>query len=182
MPRAPIGPPANDSCKPSHAASTSLPTVAVAALATRFMTAEFCDTNVLVYAFDTSAGFKRERARSLLERLWEEGSGVVSVQVLQELFVTLTRKVKNPLALRDARALVADFAAWHVVAPQPADVLTAIDGAERWQVSFWDAMVLQTASKAGAEILWSEDLSDGQSFDGVLVQNPFGDTANTHTY
>lgn len=147
--------------------------VAVVALAIRCMSVEFCDTNVLVYAFDTSAGIKREEARLLVERLWREGAGVVSVQILQELFVTLTRKVRNPLSVGNARALVADFAAWRVIAPEAKDVLAAIDGAERWQVSFWDAMVLQAAHIAGADILWSEDLNSGQSFNGTFVQSPF---------
>ena len=69
------------------------------------MSAEFCDTNVLVYAFDRMAGRKRERARELLERLWRTNNGVLSVQVLQELFVTLTRKVARPLSAHQARAV-----------------------------------------------------------------------------
>ena len=76
------------------------------------MSAEFCDTNVLVYAFDRMAGRKRERARELLERLWRTNNGVLSVQVLQELFVTLTRKVARPLSAHQARAMVADLATW----------------------------------------------------------------------
>lgn len=136
------------------------------------MSVEFCDTNVIVYAYDTSAGVKHERARALLERLWLEGIGALSIQVLQELFVTLTRKIARPIDLRTARTIVADLASWHVVQPTAADVLLAIDSIERWQVSFWDAMVVTSAVHAGATILWSEDLNDGQSFDAVTVRNP----------
>lgn len=137
------------------------------------MSGEFCDTNILVYAYDSTAGAKRERAQRLLERLWQTGDGVVSVQVLQELFVTVTRKVAHPLPTEEARAVVADMAAWQVVAPDAADVLEAIDGTLRWQVTFWDAMLLVAAKRAEVAVLWSEDLNDGQVYDGVSVRNPF---------
>jgi predicted nucleic acid-binding protein len=136
------------------------------------MSAEFCDTNILVYAYDVTAGSKRELARTLVERLWRDGSGAVSVQVLQELFVTLVRKVAAPLEVRVARGIVADLTTWHVVEPNAADVLTAIDSGERWQLSFWDAMIVTTAQRAGASVLWSEDLSEGQTFNELTVRNP----------
>ncbi len=139
------------------------------------MSAEFCDTNVLVYAYDASAGDKHQRAKRLLQQLWESGNGVISIQVLQELFVALTRKVAHPLSIHDARGIMADIATWHVVEPTRGDVLEAIDATARWQVSFWDAMVLTAARKARAPTLWSEDLSDGQSYDGTTVHNPFAE-------
>jgi len=142
------------------------------------MKGEFCDTNVLVYAYDTTAGAKREQARRLLERLWETGAGVVSVQVLQELFVTLTRKLPQPLPIHEARAVVADMATWEVIAPDAADVLEAIDGTGRWQVAFWDAMILLAAKRAGATVIWSEDLNDGQAYDDITVRNPFRQDLN----
>jgi predicted nucleic acid-binding protein len=137
------------------------------------MSAEFCDTNVIVYAYDTTAGVKHDQARVLLERMWLNGVGVVSVQVLQELFVTLTRKVARPLAPAGARAIVADLATWNLVQPTAPDVLEAIDATIRWKTSFWDAMILTAAQRAGATVLWSEDFSDGQQFDAVTVRNPF---------
>ena len=137
------------------------------------MGAEFCDPNVFVYAYDTIAGPKCPAAKRLLERLWDSGDGVVSVQVLQELYVTLTRKAAPPLAPADARAVVQDLATWRVVEPSRRDVLEAIDGAQRWRTSFWDAMILTAAIKAGAAVVWSEDLNDGQSYDGTTVRNPF---------
>ncbi|HZS93878.1 MAG TPA: PIN domain-containing protein [Chloroflexota bacterium] len=137
------------------------------------MTAEFCDTNILVYAYDVTAGVKREQAEALLARLWTSDDGVVSVQVLQELFVALTRKIPRPLTAVDARLIVSDMTAWRVVEPNSRDVLDAIDGADRWRVSFWDAMIVTAASRAGARIVWSEDLNAGQSYGDVTVYNPF---------
>jgi predicted nucleic acid-binding protein len=137
------------------------------------MSVEFCDTNVIVYAYDSTAGAKHDRAQALLERLWLDGKGVLSVQVLQELFVTLTRKVARPVDPGEARAIVADLATWSLVQPAASDVLAAIDATIRWQLSFWDAMILTAAQRAGAAVLWSEDFSDGQRFDAVTVRNPF---------
>ncbi len=140
--------------------------------AMRCMSAEFCDTNVLVYGYDTTAGEKHERARDLIERFWREEAGAISIQVLQELFVTLTRKVAAPLDLSTAREIVADLTTWHVVAPTAGDVLEAIDAAERWHLSFWDAMIVTAAQRAGAAVLWSEDLQHGQTFEGLTIRNP----------
>lgn len=137
------------------------------------MSAEFCDTNVLAYAYDRSAGVKRDRAKQCIDRLWHQRNGVVSIQVLQELFVTLTRKTTPRLSNQDARIIVEDIATWQVVEPNADDVIEAINAADRWQVSFWDAMILIAAKKAGATAVWSEDLNAGQSYGEVEVRNPF---------
>jgi predicted nucleic acid-binding protein len=86
------------------------------------MSVEFCDTNLLVYAYDTSAGARHERAGALIQRLWDTESGAVSVQVLQELFVTLTRKIPRPLDPIQARERVANLSTWRVAAPSSAEV------------------------------------------------------------
>jgi len=138
----------------------------------RSMNAEFCDTNIVVYAYDTTAGVKHEQARELLERLWLEGIGAVSVQVLQELFVTVTRKIGRPVDPQTARGIIADLATWQVVQPTASDVLAAIDATIRWQLSFCDAMIVIAAQRAGADVLWSEDLNATQTFDGLTVRNP----------
>jgi predicted nucleic acid-binding protein len=137
------------------------------------MSVEFCDTNLFVYAYDVTAGAKRDRASALLSRLWESGTGVISVQVLQELFVALTRRIPQSLRAEDARSIVSDVATWRVIEPGHRDVLAAIDGATRWRISFWDAMILTAALRAGAGTVWSEDLNDGQQYDGTVVRNPF---------
>jgi predicted nucleic acid-binding protein len=139
------------------------------------MSVEFCDTNVVVYAYDTTAGAKHIQARQLLERLWLEGIGAISVQVLQELFVTLTRKIPRPLTTPTARDIIADLSTWHVVTPTPGDVLAAVDGTVKWNLSFWDAMILVAAQRCGASWVWSEDLNAGQTFGTVTLRNPFAE-------
>ena len=134
---------------------------------------EFVDTNVLVYAFDASAGVKRTAARSLIERLWQTGTGCLSVQVLQEFFVTVTRRVARPLSPDEAADRIREFAAWRVYAPTVDDVLAAIDLHKQARLGFWDAMVVQAAAESGCGTIWSEDLSDGQTIRGVRVRNPF---------
>lgn len=138
---------------------------------------EFCDTNVLIYAFEASAAAKRAQAKELVDRLWGARTGAVSVQVLQELFVVLTQKLPQKLPAIEARIIVADIACWRVVEPSAADVLQAIDSTQRWGISFWDAMIVTAAARAGAEVLWTEDLTHGQTYDGVEVRNPFIDAA-----
>lgn len=135
---------------------------------------EFVDTNVLVYAFDRSSGEKGEKARALVRELWESGRGCLSLQVLQELYVTLTRKVAKPLASEAASRLVEDLSAWPCHEPSRTDLLDAIALAGRAKVSLWDALILQSARRSGCSILWSEDLNAGQKLAGVVVRNPFG--------
>jgi predicted nucleic acid-binding protein len=146
--------------------------------ATSSMSAEsrsFVDTNLLVYAHDTTAGTKREAARAVVEDLWKTERGCISVQVLQELFVTLTRKIPRPLDVAAALTTVEDLARWTVHAPNTDDVIAAIRLHERAAISFWDAMIVQSAAELGCAVLYSEDLSAGQRFDGVLVVDPFVD-------
>lgn len=136
-------------------------------------TTVFLDTNILVYANDRSSGDKCQVAQSLVTDLWDSGGGCVSVQVLQELFVTLTRKLPVPLGSGAASLLVSDLSRWQVHAPNARDVIEAIDAHRRLGVSFWDAMVLRSAGAMGCAILYSEDLNPGQVYDGVQVLDPF---------
>jgi len=132
----------------------------------------FVDTNILMYAHDAAAGAKHERARALVEELWRERSGVISTQVLQELCVNLRRKAGRPADLKTVRAIVADYLAWEVVTNAGGSVLEALDLEDRYQISFWDALIIQAAEASGATVLYSEDLSDGQTYRGVRVVNP----------
>lgn len=140
---------------------------------------EFVDANVLVYAFDASAGRKQQAAQALLERLWEHSTGCVSVQVLQEFFVTVTKKVAKPLAVADATARIRELSTWRVFAPTADDVLDAIGLHATAQIGFWDAMIVLAAAESGCEVLWTEDLNDGQSLRGVRIRNPFAGTEKT---
>ncbi|MGA9059590.1 MAG: PIN domain-containing protein [Terriglobia bacterium] len=132
----------------------------------------FVDTNILMYAHDTSAGAKHERAKALVEDLWRQRSGVVSTQVLQELCVNLRRKAGHPVDLRTAREIIADYLSWDVVTNTGESILDALQLEEHYQISFWDALVVQAAEASGAAVLYSEDLSDGQTYRGVRVVNP----------
>ena len=137
----------------------------------------FVDTNILMYAHDTSAGKKHERAKTLVEELWRDRTGVVSTQVLQELSVNLRKKVRRPLDVKATRDIVADYLTWQVIVNGGESILEAIDLEGRYQISFWDALIVQAAQVSGAEILYSEDLSDGQRYGAVQVINPFRDSA-----
>jgi len=133
---------------------------------------QFVDTNVLVYAHDVTAGDKHARARALVEELWRTRDGCLSVQVLQEFFVTTTRKIPRPLDVRTAKRIIDDLARWHVHAPAASDVLAAIDIHHRTVTSFWDAMILRSAKELDCQTLHSEDFNHGQVYEGVRVRNP----------
>jgi predicted nucleic acid-binding protein len=133
----------------------------------------FVDTNVLVYAYDSAAGDKRRAARSVLSELWRTGDGLISTQVLQELYVTLTRKVPRPLNSALAGEIVADMLTWDVVVNDGDSILRAIDIERRERLSFWDALIVASAERGGAGVLLSEDLPHGRVLAGVRVRNPF---------
>jgi predicted nucleic acid-binding protein len=132
----------------------------------------FVDTNILMYAHDASAGPKHERAKALVEELWRDRNGVVSTQVLQELAVNLRRKAARPIDAKATRDIVADYLTWQVVVNSGESILDALDLEARYRISFWDALVLHAANASGAEVLYSEDLSDGQTYGSVRVVNP----------
>jgi predicted nucleic acid-binding protein len=134
---------------------------------------QFVDTNILVYAHDLTAGDKHRQARALLEELWDSRDGCLSIQVLQEFFVTTTRKIPKPLKGSSAARIIADLARWHIHAPDARDVLAAIDIHQQTGASFWDAMILRSAKELGCQLLHSENLSADQVYAGVRVSNPF---------
>ncbi len=130
----------------------------------------FVDTNILVYAHDRDAGRKHARARDLLEKAWlSDKFPAISVQVLQELFVNLR---KHGVSLAEAREIVSDYSSWRVAGNTVDLCLQAIEESERWQVSFWDGLILAAARSLRATIVWSEDLNTGQDFGGIRVVNP----------
>ncbi|MBN2549482.1 MAG: PIN domain-containing protein [Anaerolineales bacterium] len=133
----------------------------------------FLDTNILVYAYDRSAGRKHSLAAQLVEECWENENGCLSIQVLQEFFVTVTRKIAAPLDAQTARQIVADLAQWRLHAPEADDLLQAIDLQQNYQLAFWDAQVIQSAACLDCKQLLSEDLNHGQVYGGVQVVNPF---------
>jgi predicted nucleic acid-binding protein len=131
----------------------------------------FFDTNVLVYTDDKAAPAKQRRALDLIAEHRRTKTGVVSLQVLQEYFVTVTRKLHlDPRIARRKVELIAEF---DVVFPEVADILAAIDLHRLHGVSFWDALVLRAAKQAGCSILLSEDMQGNREIDGVQIVNPF---------
>jgi len=131
------------------------------------------DTNILVYAYDLDAGDKRTKAVEVIDRLWSDGNGVLTAQVLAEFFVTITRKVKQPLSIADARQIIADYqVGWAVFPTTPETVLQAIGGVAQHQMSFWDAMIWAAARLNDVNTIYSEDLQAGQIIEGVRIENP----------
>jgi len=131
----------------------------------------FFDTNVLIYADDKSARAKQQRALDLIAEHRRARTGVVSLQVLQEYFVTVTRKLHVDAGV--ARRKVELLAEFDVATPDLRDILAAIDFHRLHKLSFWDALVLRSAKQAGCSVLFSEDLQDTRELDGVVIVNPF---------
>lgn len=134
---------------------------------------QFVDSNVLVYAFDTSANNKHARAAKLVADLWQTGAGCLSIQVLQEFYVTVTHKIPAPLSRSTATQIVADISAWPVHSPTTVDILEAIRLQERHNISFWDAMIVNSAVQLGCNLLWSENFSAGRLYGSIRVESPF---------
>jgi predicted nucleic acid-binding protein len=139
----------------------------------RFMIADktFVDSNVLIYAFDVDAGDRHELAKRTLKRLWNEKSGVVSMQVLQEFYWNVTRKIATPLRKDAARRIVRQYARW-CIQTGPGDIEVAFSIEDRAQIGFWDALIVAAAIKAGAKRILTQDLNHGQRIAGVLIENP----------
>lgn len=133
----------------------------------------FFDTNVLVYAFDVDSPSKRKRAARVLSECASAGELLISTQVLQEFYVAVTRKLAQPLAGDAALVATRELAAFPIVNVDAGLVLAAIGVSREHRISFWDALIVKAASSGGAKLLYSEDLNDGQTLDGVTVRNPF---------
>jgi predicted nucleic acid-binding protein len=133
----------------------------------------FVDTNIIVYAYDTTAGEKHHKARQIMQDLWRSGDGLISTQILQDLYVTLTRKIPRPLKPAQAGEIVEDMLTWDVVVNDGQSVLMAVDLECREKLSFWDALVVAAAVRGGAAVILSEDLTSGRTLAGVKIENPF---------
>ena len=132
----------------------------------------FVDTNVLIYAHDVDAGAKHEVAKGVLRDLWSERTGVLSLQVLQEFYVNVTRKISTPLSKQLARLVVSSYTAW-CTETTPAELSSAFRIEDESRIGFWDALIVSSAARSGATRILSEDLSAGQRIDGILIENPF---------
>ncbi len=137
----------------------------------------FFDTNVLVYMFNNDAPAKKTQAQELLQKETEAGRALLSTQILQEFYVAVTRKLKLPLQAEVAEEVVHNLAVLPVVAISRSHILGAISRSRKWQVSFWDALILEAAINGGATVVYSEDLQHGQVIEQVKIENPFSAAA-----
>ena len=133
----------------------------------------FTDTNVLVYARDASESEKQPVALQWMDQLWDTAQGRLSVQVLNEYYVTVTRKLKPGMTRRDAQADIQNLITWNPVPVNGASVIRAWTVERQFGLQFWDALIVASAQQAGCRYLLTEDLQDGQDLDGVVVVNPF---------
>ena len=132
----------------------------------------FIDTNILIYAHDVDGGARRQIAKTVLSDLWRERTGVLSMQVLQEFYVNVTRKIATPLSKDVARLVVNSYAIW-CIETTPAEISAAFRIEDESGIGFWDALIVSSAVKSGATQILSEDLNSGQRIAGVVIANPF---------
>ncbi len=133
----------------------------------------FVDSNILVYRRDAYAKDKQTRADEWLRMLWRRGQGRLSIQVLNEFYVTVTQKLKPGMAQQEARDEVTDFFAWKPVAMTSWVVQAAFVVQSKYALSYWDSLIVSAAQAAQCRYLLTEDLQHGQEFDGLVVTNPF---------
>ncbi len=133
----------------------------------------FIDTNILVYAYDISAGAKHEEAVAIMSDLWNTGRGVTSMRVLQEFFVNATGNIPKPLDIMTARDVVRDFLKWSPVPINGEVIVDAIDIHAAHKYSFWDSLIIASAIESGAGTLLTEDLSDKHKIKNIVIRNPF---------
>jgi predicted nucleic acid-binding protein len=138
------------------------------------MTAKvFVDSNILIYAHDADAGPKQKMAAAQIKALWEDQSGRISTQVLQEFYVTVTQKLGKPLGKSTAREIVRDYAQWVATPTTPQTVIRASEISEGWKLSFWDSLILAAAEEQDCSTVLTEDLNAGQTVAGIRIINPF---------
>lgn len=134
----------------------------------------FVDTNVIVYLFDARTPAKRRRAAALLEELAEgEKAPVISTQVLQEAYVALTRKLEMPPDEVLGTLQLMEGSSFDVHPIDAPLVWRAAARSDSARISFWDALIVETAREAGCAVVYSEDLQPGRDFDGVRIETPF---------
>jgi len=133
----------------------------------------FVDTNILVYAHDADAGEKHATAARAVADLWESRNGIISTQVLQELYVTLTRKVASPVTRNVARRLIRNYLTWELAVNDGAILLHASEIEGNYSLSFWDGLIVAAAYSKNAAVILTEDLNHGQNIEGIRIQNPF---------
>ena len=135
----------------------------------------FVDTNILVYAHDKGAGQKYQMASNRILQLWESNTGVISTQVLQEFYITLTKKIPQPLDRLTVRRIIKSYLSWDIIDNNADTLLHASEIEENHSISFWDSLIVAAAFSANSNIILTENLNHGQTIEGILIENPFKD-------
>lgn len=130
----------------------------------------FFDTNILLYLYGADQS-KRERATSLFRDRSQEGTLLISTQVVQEFHAAGSKKLRIPSHI--LRSLTTALLQLPTVVVQADQISTALELETRFQISFWDSLILAAAESGGARVVLSEDLNHGQRYGSVLVENPF---------
>ncbi len=134
---------------------------------------QFVDTNIFLYAYDNSSHEKQSKAKDLISHLWATDQGCLSIQVLQEFYVNVTKKIPKPLPPMRAGQIIEDLSCWQLHVPLVEDILEAINIQQRNHLSFWDALIICSAKSLDCKTIWSEDLSSGHFYEGLQILNPF---------
>ncbi len=140
------------------------------------MPSKLIDTNILVYAYDTSEGEKHRISRDILKQIWKEGGGVVCLQNLMEFFVVITRKVENPVDIADAKVIVEDFLKsnnWRIIDRDVETFLNAIDLVSEHEIHLWDAVIASCMKENDITEIVTEDKEDFEKIPGIKVTVPF---------
>ena len=135
--------------------------------------ADFIDTNIIVYAYDNYFPDKQQRAREIMLSAVRSGNGVLSTQVLGEFFTVVTRKIKMPLSIRNARNIIEYLGRMPVQEIDLLIVERAIDTLEQYKISYWDSLIVAAAERAQCKRILSEDLNAEQKYHGIEIVNPF---------
>ena len=133
----------------------------------------FVDSNILIYMYDNSEPQKRLLAEELVTSLVVNGNGFISVQVLGEFFVSVTRRIRNPLSIEEADAAIDRIGSLPAIDIDSAMVRRAIATHGRYGTTYWDSLIIAAAERAGCTSILSEDMNTGQSYHGLLAINPF---------
>ncbi len=134
------------------------------------------DTNILVYAYDTSEGTKHTIANQLLKEIWQHGGGVVCVQNLMEFFVVITKKVVSPIPVAEAKLIIEDMTksdSWRVIDRDINTFLHAIDIVSQYSVHLWDATIAACMKENGIQHIVTEDIADFEKIPDIHVIFPF---------
>jgi predicted nucleic acid-binding protein len=133
----------------------------------------FIDTNIIVYAHDSSYPRKQRCAQELIFEGMREGTAIISAQVLSEFFITVTKKIASPLSFQAARHELLLLSHCTVIEIDYALVLRAVSMQERFHLSYWDSLILSAAERAGCALVYSEDFSHGQQYEAITCRDPF---------